>query len=784
MISLSIKFYINICILWLTVCFSYSLHAQTPDSIVATPNSIPLTDSMFKIIDDMHERSAKMESINKKGFDLAIIQKSLPAVSEVIHSIDLTLKYGAQYLDMKSLNTFRQLIDQSKIQLDGWRKQLLAYSQQIVSAQTNIQNMRDFPLQNTASASHFFVDLYKTELANLDSTFQQLKLSNEKYNQDIQQLQIIVSRNFYKASDLQRDLSEQITNYSIRTLGKESTYIWERSTTKTDETEAVNFGKITLAIDQQIILSYFLMNFEKHFLIAFLVFVVFIIWVRRNYLAIATLNNRNNILKSLEDPHTISSLPILSAFMVVFSLCPLLDLQAPEAYVALMQVILFIITSIFIFKYGSKNERSVWLGIFLVYVLSAFISTGYNPNTLNRILFLLINLYLIFSSRFFLKHNGGDVRIKGIIRFLLYAIIVINVAAFLLNCAGRVTFSKALTNAVLMGFIQVIALSIFKDIMVTAIQLKNVVGSLKEKQRSFLDMQTMSNQLFKLLSFLSLFLCFVVFAVNMNFFSSVQKLVTGFLFNTRTIGSTTFTIGNIVLFFVVIYLSSLAQRYVGYFFGEGSRDSIPEGKKGSRLVIWKLVIIIAGFALAIMVSGLPLDKVTIVLSAFGVGIGLGLQNVVNNFVSGLILIFERPLQVGDYVEVSGLKGWVKDIGIRATHMENNDGAEIIVPNGSILAGNLINWTLSSSKVRVEMQLKISPLSALTLAKEIITEEILNYKHVVDIKTPEILQTGLTNTSADLKVSFWIDHINKQEIAKSTVLNALYARFNQNGITIV
>ncbi len=779
---LKINFLMRIGILWLTTCCSFSVFAQTEDS-VTTVHSALLNDSMFQIIDDMHERSAKMEAINRRGFNLESIDSNLPGIVETVETVDMTLQHGAQFLDMKALHTFKLLVDQAKSQFDIWRKQLLSYTQQISAAQEDIQRMRDIPLLEADSSNLFFVELYKAELVSLDSTFQQLKVSNDNYSQEIQKLQVLVSRNFYKTNDLQRDLEERIKNYSIRTLGKESNYLWEKPVANSQEVDAINFGKIALAIDQHIILSYFLDNFERHLIIALVLFVLYIIWVRRNYKAIAGLENSSSILKDLHAPDTVSNLPLLSGFILIFNVWLLFDLDAPEAYVAFTQFILFIATAVFVFKNGTKNERKIWLGLLLVYLLFLVFGASYNPNHTTRFLFLAINLYLIFSSLLLLKQNKPNVKIQRSVRWLLYAIMAMNAGAFLLNCAGRVTLSKALTNAGLIGFVQVIALSIFKDIMITAIQLKTIVYSLKEKQRSFLNMHAMSNQLLKLLSVLTLFLFFAVFAVNLNFFSSFQKGVSEFLFGQRTIGSTTFTIGNIALFFLVIYLSNLAQRYVGYFFGEGSGDSIPEGKRGSKLVIWKLVIIVVGFMLAIIVSGLPLDRVTIVLSAFGVGIGLGLQNVVNNFVSGLILIFERPLQVGDYVEVGGLKGWVKDIGIRATRMESNDGAEIIVPNGSILAGNLTNWTLSSSKVRVEMQVKIAPLSQLALAKDIIRKEILKYNHTVTSRPPEILQTGLSNAAADLKISFWIDHINRREIAKSAVLNDLYERFAENDISM-
>ncbi len=106
-------------------------------------------------------------------------------------------------------------------------------------------------------------------------------------------------------------------------------------------------------------------------------------------------------------------------------------------------------------------------------------------------------------------------------------------------------------------------------------------------------------------------------------------------------------------------------------------------------------------------SGVPVDKITIVLGALGVGIGLGLQNIVNNFVSGIILIFDRPLQIGDVVEVGSHTGRVQEIGLRSSTLLTNDGAEVIIPNGDILSGQIVNWTLTNNQRRLVMELTVN-----------------------------------------------------------------------------
>ena len=112
------------------------------------------------------------------------------------------------------------------------------------------------------------------------------------------------------------------------------------------------------------------------------------------------------------------------------------------------------------------------------------------------------------------------------------------------------------------------------------------------------------------------------------------------------------------------------------------------------------MVLIGGYLLAIAASGLPLDKITILLGALGVGIGMGLQNIVNNFVSGIILIFNGSFKIGDEIEVSGQAGKVKEIGLRASTLTTADGADVIIPNGNILSQNIVNWTFTNDQKRV------------------------------------------------------------------------------------
>jgi small-conductance mechanosensitive channel len=198
----------------------------------------------------------------------------------------------------------------------------------------------------------------------------------------------------------------------------------------------------------------------------------------------------------------------------------------------------------------------------------------------------------------------------------------------------------------------------------------------------------------------------------------------------------------------------------------------------------RLVLIIVGFLFAIVASGLPVDRITIVLGALGVGIGLGLQNIVNNLVSGIILIFERPFQIGDYIELNGKKGIVRDIGIRASKLVTEEATEIIMPNGDLLSGEVINWTIRNSQVRIEIPLTVEGGHSYEELKGVIVDALKDHPDLSRSDGPRVLLNTSTEKTVSLTVLVWVANIGQIQTIKSEVLRLLVQRLREHQIRTV
>jgi small-conductance mechanosensitive channel len=167
------------------------------------------------------------------------------------------------------------------------------------------------------------------------------------------------------------------------------------------------------------------------------------------------------------------------------------------------------------------------------------------------------------------------------------------------------------------------------------------------------------------------------------------------------IGEISVTLGSVLLFLAAVYVAFWIARTMRAVLRDEilGRMHLPRGVANSVATLTYYALVVIGLLVALAAAGFEVGQLAIVVGALGVGIGFGLQNVVNNFVSGLILMFERPIQPGDIVEITGTSGKVSEIGMRATTLTTAEGADVIVPNGTLLSEKLINWTLRDTSRR-------------------------------------------------------------------------------------
>ncbi len=169
-------------------------------------------------------------------------------------------------------------------------------------------------------------------------------------------------------------------------------------------------------------------------------------------------------------------------------------------------------------------------------------------------------------------------------------------------------------------------------------------------------------------------------------------------------GSLSMSLADVLVFALTVVAAVILSRILRFFLSEEVYPRLRLGRGLPEILsgVLHFALLLAGFMLGLAALGVDLTKITILAGALGVGIGFGLQNVVNNFVSGAIVLFERKINVGDAVRISDVEGRVQQMGMRACTVRTWEGAEVIVPNASLTSEKVVNWTLSDRLRRVDV----------------------------------------------------------------------------------
>ena len=251
-------------------------------------------------------------------------------------------------------------------------------------------------------------------------------------------------------------------------------------------------------------------------------------------------------------------------------------------------------------------------------------------------------------------------------------------------------------------------------------------------------------------------------AVTLDRFQVLQPIhawVTAVLDYRLPLGATKVTPGSILAFAVAIWASFLISRAARFFLEEEvyERVRLSAGLPYAISTMLNYSILVVGFLVALGMLGVDLTKITIVAGAFSVGLGFGLQNIINNFVSGIILLFERPVKVGDVIQIGDAVGEVRRIGIRASIVRTRDGSDVILPNGNLISNQVINWTYGDRARAVEIPLNIAAGEDPARVLKLLLDTVKAQPGAEDRPAPSVYITALTAAGLSVVVRAWTDH---------------------------
>jgi potassium-dependent mechanosensitive channel len=272
---------------------------------------------------------------------------------------------------------------------------------------------------------------------------------------------------------------------------------------------------------------------------------------------------------------------------------------------------------------------------------------------------------------------------------------------------------------------------------------------------------------------------------NVGIYQPARSLGAAVLETNLGRGAIQISVGNLLEFVLTLWLAYLVSTFVRFVLSEEvyPRTQLTRGLSYAISSLLNYVIIALGFILALGILGLDLTRLTVLAGAFGVGLGFGLQSVVNNFVSGLILLFERPIHVGDAVEVGDVSGEVSRIGIRASTVRTWQGAEIIVPNAQLVTERVTNWTRSDRTRRIDLAVGVDYKSDPEKVVELLEAAARAHPEIMKNPAPRAVFTAFGDSAILFELRAWTNRFERWAIVRTDLAVTVYAELQAAGMTI-
>jgi small-conductance mechanosensitive channel len=481
--------------------------------------------------------------------------------------------------------------------------------------------------------------------------------------------------------------------------------------------------------------------------------------------------------------------PILSSLVIVLNVFQFIFLSPPFMFNAILWSVSAICLTLIFRKYISHFWMQVWLILLCLFAIACLNNAILQASMEERIGMLILAMVgLVVSIYSLISKRGLEVR-EPWIKYFIALLAILELTSIIANLSGLYNLSKTLLTS---GFFNVIIAIMFLwtvRLINEGVGMAYRVYATNQRSLFFINFEKVGS---RAPTFFYLFLVvgwLILFGRNFYAFEFISAPIRNFMSEERSVGDYTFTFNTLLLFVLILGLSFLVSKIVSYFASDKGiyQDTSNPGKKvsvGGWLLLLRFAIITLGIFFAFAAAGIPVDKITIILGALGVGIGFGLQSLVSNLVSGLVIAFEKPLNIGDVVNVGNQSGTMKSIGFRASVLSTWDGADVVIPNGDLLNSHLVNWTMGGNKRRMNIDIDLGLGTDLNKTKTLLKAILVADNRVIHTSPPpQVLFQDVNDGRIAIRIYYWVANLDDALPSKSDLIQAIQQAFQNNGIPI-
>ena len=780
---INFQFILIFCLLILTP----AIYAQEKEDEKKEPELIPTADI-----------------IKKSETTTATLQKMSASLSPEDKIVNIEERYP-EYL--KTINDFKKDPDMQKLdklsasklgdlqkkwmshlaKLNEWKYNLVTRSENLEKDRISLlETKRIWEATYTAAKGEKVPNQMLVRIKELLTAINDVQARYRKRLDGIITLQNIVSDDVNVINVTIAQIDELLLQKKMQVFSIDSKSLWEAFEV---EEEEPNFSEYLSGNFERHAetLSDFYDNFKGNILVHFTLLIIILAFL-------LTLRRFGNELimdkEAAEISREILNHPYSVALLVTLLLTPELYPRAPNLISKLAQILSLIpVLRLLPVLYVVKIHKMLPL-FTVIYFLNLIYVLSSEQALINRIFLLFITIlslvFLIWIIRQKLLHSiESNSRLAKFGSFLITLFAIFLMISIIANVIGNVSLASLLTTASLasiyLSFILLTGSLVLIGLLNLILSTKLAFVSRIVRVHSKKAREKITKFIYFIASLLWIISTMKLFTIFDFIYDWLDKIISERL----QMGSVDISLGDILVFFLAIYASILISRFIRFILEEDVlvHMKLPRGVPVAVSMLTNYVIIGFGFMIALSAAGFDLSKFAIVLGALGIGIGFGLQNVVNNFISGLILIFERPIQLRDTVAQGELFGTVTRIGIRSSTIRTFDGAEVIVPNANLISKEVTNWTLSDRRRRIQILVGVAYGTDPEKVLKVLRDTIKNNPDILDTPEPMILFREFGDSSLNFDVRFWTSDSTTWLELQSDINVAINNAFKKAGIEI-
>ena len=762
--------------------------ATTAPALPAAPAAIQMGDIPLRADSDTRYAEAVLQRVATTDPDATLG----PALEAITKSTDEKL-YEFQPAQLRTLPIMRvESLERHWVfdahRLARWQADLRQATAWYASDAAELLRRRDAwqAIKNSASAASLppaLADRVDAVLAQLTAAAQALSGPLSRQAGLEQRANAVEER--IKAGH--RAVAEAINDIDARLMRVDSPPLWDLG--KTQDTSQDTMALLRTGIDIE---ARFARDYsgtgsgnQRALHVIQIVLLVFLLWLARK--------SRDAIRAGVMSETAAGVLGRPLSTWLLLSMVAVLALE-PDAPLMVQQVALVLAAApvLRLLPPSARRQLDLWPYVITALFLAERLGFLFLANTLFYRLSTVALTVVALSAILWLLRRGrrpasspAPTRLAGMLRGIAWVAVALLCVSLAANLVGNVSLAEMLTSAVIgCGYFGLV-LYAGVTVIITLVQVMLARQGIARFRLAREHAPPLVQLLIRLLTVAAV-VGWAVYAMDrFRILRATYAFTTQVLSYTLTVGEVSISLGNVLLFLISVVIAFWAARTIRLILRDEvlTRMALPRGVGNSIASLSYYLVLLLGLGIALSAAGFQTSQLTIVFGALGVGIGFGLQGVVNNFVSGLILMFERPIQPGDVVEISGTSGQVRDIGMRATRIKTFEGADVIVPNGTLLSDKLTNWTLLDRSRRIEVSIGLAYGTEPNRAIAVLDAVARDTPGVVAEPAPTVLFMGFGASTLDFSVRAWTHDFDRWINIRSDLMTRMVDALRQAGIEI-